>query len=117
MASESHWSIYLIRCGDNSLYCGISNDVSRRLTEHQSQGPKCAKYLRGRTPLNLVYQRVIGTRAEASSEEYRIKNLSRRAKDLLISPKKKISMIKTRLRNIMLIQSANIRMYGILKAV
>ena len=117
MTSECHWSIYLIRCGDDSLYCGISNDVERRLTEHQSQGPKCAKYLRGRTPLNLVYERVIGTRAEASSEEYRIKNLSRKAKEFLISQEKNLSMIKTRLRNIILIRSANIRIYGIFNPV
>ena len=85
MTSESLWSVYLIRCGDDSLYCGISNDVLRRLSEHSSQGPKCAKYLRGRNPLNLVYERVIGTRAEASSEEYRIKNLSRKSKEFLIA--------------------------------
>ena len=87
MASESTWSVYLIRCGDDSLYCGISNDAARRLIEHQAQGPKCAKYLRGRTPLNLVYERVVGTRAEASSEEYRIKQLSRKAKEFFIAQK------------------------------
>ncbi len=85
MTSESLWSVYLIRCGDDSLYCGISNDVLRRLTEHRSQGPKCAKYLRGRNPLNLVYEKVVGTRSEASSEEYRIKNLSRKSKEFLIA--------------------------------
>lgn len=87
MTSESLWSVYLIRCGDDSLYCGITNNVARRLKEHQSQGPKCAKYLRGRTPFNLVYERVIGNRADASSEEYRIKQLSRKAKELLIAQK------------------------------
>jgi putative endonuclease len=85
MASDSPWSVYLIRCGDGSLYCGISNDVARRLTEHQSQGPKCAKYLRGRTPLKLFYEREIGTRAKASSEEFRIKKLSRKSKESLIT--------------------------------
>ncbi|MDC0302686.1 GIY-YIG nuclease family protein [bacterium] len=85
MAKDSPWSVYLIRCGDDSLYCGISNDVERRLAEHQSQGPKCAKYLRGRTPLSLVYEKKIGTRAEASSEEYRIKTLSRKSKKTLIT--------------------------------
>ena len=87
MASEPPWSVYLIRCGDDSLYCGISNNVARRMTEHQSQGPKCAKYLRGRTPFDLVYERVIGTRAEASSEEYRIKQICRKAKEILIAQK------------------------------
>ncbi|MDA7896572.1 GIY-YIG nuclease family protein [bacterium] len=85
MARNSLWSVYLIRCGDDSLYCGISNNVTRRVTDHQSQGPKCAKYLRGRTPLRLVYERKIGTRAQASREEYRIKRLSRKLKEALIS--------------------------------
>lgn len=85
MAENSFWSVYLIRCGDNSLYCGISNHVKRRLAEHQSQGPKCAKYLRGRTPLTLVYEKTIGSRAEASSEEYRIKTLSKKLKETLIT--------------------------------
>lgn len=85
MGKEALWSVYLVRCGDDSLYCGISNEVGRRLSEHQSQGPKCAKYLRGRTPIVLVYQKEIGTRAEASSEEYRIKNLSRKSKESLIA--------------------------------
>lgn len=85
MTSDPLWSVYLIHCGDGSLYCGISNDVNRRLAEHQSQAKKCAKYLRGRTPLKLVYQREVGTRAEASSEEYRIKTLSRKSKEFLIS--------------------------------
>ena len=85
MAEDSTWSVYLIRCGDHSLYCGISNDVPRRFAEHKSQGPKCAKYLRGRTPLKLVYEKVIGTRAEASREEHQIKSLTRKRKESLVA--------------------------------
>ncbi|MCX8238487.1 MAG: GIY-YIG nuclease family protein [Akkermansiaceae bacterium] len=79
------WSVYLIQCGDSSLYCGMSNDVLRRFSEHQSQSPKCAKYLRGKAPLELVYQMKIGTRSEAAREEIRIKSLTRAAKIKLIS--------------------------------
>lgn len=85
MSKEKIWWVYLIRCGDQSLYCGITTDVPRRFTEHQEQGPKSAKYLRGRMPLTLVYQCAIGDRSEASREEYRIKRLSRTRKEMLIA--------------------------------
>lgn len=83
--AESRWSVYLIRCGDDSLYCGIATDVDRRFSEHEAQGPKGAKYLRGRLPLKLVYRQEVGNRSEASKEERRIKLLNRRAKLDLIS--------------------------------
>ena len=85
MAEKSIWFLYLIRCGDNSLYCGIATDIERRFSEHESQGPKSAKYLRGRHPLTLVYQKKVGNRSEATREELRIKKLSRSAKEKLIS--------------------------------
>ena len=82
---DSIWSIYLIRCGDGSLYTGIATDVDRRLAEHLSQGPKSAKYLRGRLPLEIVYRKEIGTRSEASKEELRIKRLGVKAKLALVA--------------------------------
>ena len=78
------WSVYIIRCADDSLYTGVAIDVERRLEEHQSQGPRAAKYVRGRTPLQLVYSRVVGTRSEAMVEEYRIKQLGKLEKEQLI---------------------------------
>ncbi len=78
------WSVYLLRCADDSLYTGVAIDVSRRFEEHQSQGPKSAKYTRGRGPLTLVYRKAIGTRSEACAEEYRIKQLPKSAKEQLI---------------------------------
>lgn len=70
----------MIRCGDGSLYTGIATDVERRFSEHEGQGPKSAKYLRGRLPLEVVYRAEIGNRSEASKEELRLKSLSRSAK-------------------------------------
>lgn len=78
------WWVYLIRCGDGSLYTGIAIDVDRRFEEHESQGPKGAKYTRGKLPLVLVYRREVGTRSEACKEELRIKSLTRRQKLVLI---------------------------------
>lgn len=78
------WSVYILRCSDNSLYTGVATDVQRRFAEHQLQGPKSAKYTRGRGPLELVYSCAVGTRSEAMSEEYRIKQLKKVDKEKLI---------------------------------
>lgn len=78
------WSLYIIRCGDGTLYTGVTTDVMRRFGEHCTQGPKSAKYLRGRVPLHLVYSRVVGTRSEAQKAEWRVKQLTRAQKEALI---------------------------------
>jgi putative endonuclease len=83
--SDSLWSVYLIRCGDGSLYTGIATDVERRFSEHVEQGPKAAKYLRGRLPLDLVYRKEIGNRSEASKEELRIKRMGVKGKLALVN--------------------------------
>ena len=79
------WSVYILRCADGTLYTGVAADVERRLSEHQSAGPKSAKYVRGRTPVELVYTEVIGTRSEACKEEWRIKHLRRAGKEALVA--------------------------------
>lgn len=50
--AESDWTLYLVRCSDNSLYCGITNDLINRLKDHNSG--KGAKYTRSRRPVVLV---------------------------------------------------------------
>ena len=82
--NKNNWSVYLLRCADNSLYCGISNDVQRRFKEHQSMGKKTAKYLRGRGPLNLAYTQLIGDRSLASQVEAIIKSLLKSEKEQII---------------------------------
>jgi putative endonuclease len=79
------WSVYILRCADDSLYTGVAIDVARRFEEHQSKGPRAAKYTRGRGPLKLVYTKGIGNRSEACAEEYRIKRLSKAEKEQLIA--------------------------------
>ena len=83
-SGKSVWFLYIIQCGDGSFYTGIATDIDRRFSEHEGQGPKAAKYLRGRLPLVLVYQKEIGSRSEATKEELRIKSLSRKEKLELI---------------------------------
>jgi len=72
------WHLYLLRCGDGTLYCGIALDVQTRLKQHQEG--KGAKYTRGRGPLELVYEEACGTRAEALKRERQVKRLPRSAK-------------------------------------
>lgn len=77
------WSVYLVRCKDDSLYTGVALDVDRRLEEHR-EGKRGAKYLRGRAPLELVLRRELGDRSLALKVELRIKKLSRKAKENMI---------------------------------
>ena len=87
------WSVYLIRCGDNSLYTGISNDVPKRFAVHQSGSNKAAKYTRNRHPLQLVFSAEMGDKVAASRAEYRIKKLSKRSKELLVTGKISLSAL------------------------
>ena len=80
------WFLYLIRCGNNHLYTGITIDLERRFAEHQSQGKKCAKYLKGKAPLELVFTSPAGaTKSEASRLEFYVKRLSKAKKEQLVS--------------------------------
>lgn len=88
--SEAVWWIYMIRCGDGSLYTGMARDVERRFSEHVAQGPRSAKYLRGRLPLEVVYRKELGSRSEASKEELRVKRMSRAGKLGLIGRMPKV---------------------------
>ncbi|MFT5573317.1 MAG: putative endonuclease [Cryomorphaceae bacterium] len=75
-----NWKVYILRCADNSLYTGITTDLERRLTEHNSDNKKGARYTRARRPVNLVYHEACEDRAQASSREYQLKKLSRKQK-------------------------------------
>jgi putative endonuclease len=79
------WSIYMIRCGDRSLYTGISNDVARRFAVHQSGSAQAAKYTRTRHPLQLVFTAKIGTKSAASRLEYYVKQLPKQTKESLVA--------------------------------
>ncbi len=83
--SGDNWQLYILRCAGGELYTGITKDVTRRLQEHQSGGPKAAKYLRGRGPLQLVYREEIGSHGDALRREMAVKKLSKRVKLSLIA--------------------------------
>ena len=71
--NNKKWVVYLVRCSDKSLYCGISNDLKSRLIEHNLG--KGAKYTRSRRPVDLVGISPEMTKSEALKLEYRIKQL------------------------------------------
>jgi putative endonuclease len=82
--NSRQYSLYIIRCGDDSLYTGIAVDVEKRLQEHRA-GSTGAKYLRGRGPLQVVFRREVGDRATATRLEYRVKRLDRSGKEALVA--------------------------------
>jgi putative endonuclease len=81
----STWSVYILRCADNSLYTGVAMDVNRRLEEHNGIEKNGAKYTRARRPVTLVYQESSDSRSAACKREYAIKNLGKLQKEHLIS--------------------------------
>ena len=74
--------LYILRCGDGTLYTGITTDIQRRLEAHRCG--KGAKYTRGRGPLKLAYQEACSTHSEALKREAAVKRLSRTEKEQLI---------------------------------
>ena len=78
----STWKLYILRCGDGSLYTGITTDVEKRMEVHRSG--KGAKYTRGRGPLEVVYTEDCGDHSTALKREWEIKQLSREEKENLI---------------------------------
>ena len=81
--SALSWIVYILQCGDGTLYTGITNDLDRRMAEHEAgQG---AKYTRGRGPFQLVYNEICKDRGFASKREMEIKSLNRDQKLRLIS--------------------------------
>lgn len=77
------WKLYILRCGDGTLYTGITTDVEKRLEAHQCG--KGAKYTRGRGPLELVYREECGDHSAALRRELAVKALPREEKQKLLT--------------------------------
>lgn len=73
--------VYLLQCGDDSLYCGITNDVPRRIAAHAAG--RAARYTRGRGPVTLVLSRRCRDKGTALRLEHAIKQLPRKSKLVL----------------------------------
>ena len=79
---EKKWYLYVLRCGDGTLYTGITTDVQARFAQHQAG--KGAKYTRGRGPLELVYTEECDDHSAALKRELAVKALSREEKERMI---------------------------------
>lgn len=75
--------VYILKCADDTLYTGWTNNLVNRLAAHQSG--KGAKYTRARLPVEIVYQERCDTKRQAMQREYQIKQLTRKQKLKLIS--------------------------------
>ena len=76
------WFLYMIRCNNGQLYTGITTDIERRFSEHTNG--KGAKFLRGKGPLEMLYQKKIGSHSEALKAEISMKNMSKADKEQIV---------------------------------
>ena len=83
---ESTWYLYILKCGDGTLYTGIATDVEKRLEMHRSG--KGAKYTRGRGPLELVYSEECENHSQALKRECEVKKLTKERKQQLFLSRK-----------------------------
>jgi len=85
--NNNYWYVYIVECSDGSYYTGITNNLVRRILEH-NYGNRAAKYTRSRRPVRLIYKESIQDRSKASKREYQIKKMKRSSKKLLIESNK-----------------------------
>ncbi len=83
--TNRQWVVYLVRCSDKSLYCGITNNLTNRLKAHNSG--KGAKYTRSRRPVTLVGTSSEMTRSDALKLEHRIKQVPSTKKEAELTKK------------------------------
>ena len=76
-ANPAAWLVYLLECADGTLYCGVTNNMDRRLNQHNGQVPGGARYTRGRRPVLLLANRACGDKSEALRLEKAVKSRPR----------------------------------------
>ena len=82
---QKKWLIYILECRDGSLYCGITNNIEKRLKQHKGEIIGGAKYTRSHWPCKLVYVEKSASRSKASQREAIIKKMSKNEKQALIN--------------------------------
>jgi predicted GIY-YIG superfamily endonuclease/nucleoid DNA-binding protein len=88
------WFVYILRCSDNSLYCGTTTDLTRRVEAHNAGTG--ARYTRSKLPVRLVWFAQTRSKSDAFREEFRIKRLQKNKKELLAAGQE-ISTLKTQI--------------------
>jgi putative endonuclease len=89
------WFVYLARCADGTLYCGIARDVAARIARHDAGTG--AKYTRGRGPLAVVLVRRCRDKGRALRLEHAVKQLTRAEKEALVATPKMLATIARRI--------------------
>jgi putative endonuclease len=84
-ASEGPFFIYILECSDNTYYTGISNNLTKRLRQHNGEIVGGAFYTRNKRPVKLIYSEEYETHLEAARREVKIKQLTRIQKDKLVN--------------------------------
>lgn len=79
---KKSWWVYVLRCCDGSLYCGITNDLDRRIDQHNAG--KAARYTKGRGPVEMLWKWEVASKGVALREEHAFKALSRVEKVALL---------------------------------
>lgn len=82
MSRNRRWAVYLLRCCDDSLYCGVSTDVVRRVREHRAG--RGSKYVASRLPCTPVYIEIGHDRSSALKREHQVKSMSKRDKERMV---------------------------------
>jgi putative endonuclease len=82
---EKVWTIYILKCGDKTLYCGITNNLDNRMRQHRGEIKGGAKYTRSRQPFSVAYTEEVATRSEALKREYAIKKMTKKDKAALLN--------------------------------
>ena len=82
---QNNWLIYILKCVDGSLYCGITNNIEKRLKQHKGEIKGGAKYTHSHWPCKLVYEEKSVSRSDASKREAIIKKMSKVKKQTLIN--------------------------------
>lgn len=85
--AQSPWRVYILRCGDGTLYTGATNDLWRRLERHRAG--EGARYTRSRLPVELVYAELVPDRGAALRREHAVKGLGRAGKLALVARARK----------------------------
>ena len=78
------YTVYIVRCADDTLYTGYTNDIEMRIKKHNGELSGGAKYTRAKGPVELVYRESSDTKSDALKREHAIKQLSREEKVKLI---------------------------------
>lgn len=82
----TEWTVYMVRCADDTFYTGICLNIDRRIDEHNHDDTLGARYTRSRRPVTLIHIEKAISRSEATKREREIKSLSRLKKQALLEP-------------------------------